>query len=71
MASVSAEKQRVEERLRQSSDSSQKTIKSLENRLTSLQGDLDLAKSELATAQAEYEGYKVNKSSRIGKHGCG
>ena len=34
-------------------------IRTLENRITSLQGDLDLAKNEMAAVHAEYEGYKV------------
>ena len=56
---MSAEKQRVDEKMRHVMDSSHKTVKTLENRLAALQGDLDLAKSELTSSQAEYDGYKV------------
>ena len=59
LASASAEKQRLEDRLRSVNDSSQKTVRTLENRVTSLQADLDLVKTEMTSVQAEYEGYKV------------
>ena len=59
LASAASDKQRLEDRLRSVNDSGQKTIRTLENRVTSLQADLDLAKTEMTSVHTEYEGYKV------------
>ena len=65
MATATSDKQKNEDRLRSSNESSQKTIRTLENRITSLQGDLDLARSEMESVHAEYEGYKVSSWSNV------
>ena len=65
MATATSDKQKNEDRLRSSNESSQKTIRTLENRITSLQGDLDLARSEMESVHAEYEGYKVSSRSYV------
>ena len=40
-------------------ESHQRTIRSLEGRVTALTDDLEVTQSELHAIQAEYDGYKV------------
>lgn len=61
MSEVAAEKQKAVERYQSMSESSQRTVKTLETRIQSLQNDVALSTSELNTLQAEYDGYKVGK----------
>lgn len=56
---VAAEKQKAVDRYQSISDSSQRTVKTLETRIQSLQNDLALTNSELNSVQAEYDSYKV------------
>ncbi|KAK3605782.1 hypothetical protein CHS0354_033984 [Potamilus streckersoni] len=63
IATIEARRHKVEEKLRSISDGNQRNIKSLEAKVQALQGDLDIARSELTTVQAEYEGYKVRVHS--------
>ena len=60
MSEVAGEKQKALERFQSISESSQRTVKTLETRIQSLQNDVALANSELNTVQAEYDGYKVD-----------
>ena len=59
MAEIGADKHKLQEKLHSLSDSNQRTIKSLENRIQALQDDLEVTNSELGAVKAEYEGYKV------------
>jgi len=59
MSEVAAEKQKALDRYQSISDSSQRTVKTLETRIQSLQNDVALTYSELNSVQAEYDGYKV------------
>ena len=51
-------------------ESHQRTIRSLEGRVTALTDDLEVTQSELHAIQAEYDGYKVSyiNSSRLVRH---
>ena len=53
------ENARLVEKMRGSTDSNLRSVRSLELKVASLQGDLDLTKSELETVQTEYDSYKV------------
>lgn len=59
MSEVAAEKQKALDRYQSISDSSQRTVKTLETRIQSLQNDVALTNSELNSVQAEYDSYKV------------
>lgn len=59
MSEVAAEKQKALDRYKSVSDSSQRTVKTLETRIQSLQNDVALTNSELNSVQAEYDSYKV------------
>ena len=54
-----AENQKLGEKMRGSTDSHQRSVRLLENKVTSLQQDLEVTRSELEMVQAEYDGYKV------------
>lgn len=59
VAGLVAENQKLVERARGSTDSHLRSVRSLELKVSSLQGELDLTKNELETLQTEYDGYKV------------
>lgn len=54
------ENQRLQEKLHNLNESHQRTIRSLEGRVTALTDDLKVTQSELHAVQAEYESYKVS-----------
>ena len=54
-----SENQKLQDKLRNSTDSQGRTVKSLEVKVNSLSHDLELCTTELADVQAEYEAYKV------------
>ena len=56
-----SENQKLQEKVRSSTDSHQRATRSLESRVVSLQADLDLSRSELVAVQAEYDSYKVSE----------
>lgn len=59
ISSLVAENQKQAEKLRLHSDSHQRTAQCLEQRVQSLEHDLQVSRSEMAAIQAEYDGYKV------------
>ena len=60
MGELGAENQRLQVKLRSVNESHQRTIRSLEARVTALTDDLDIARNELQAVQSEYENYKVS-----------
>lgn len=59
MGELAAEKEKLQEKLRSLTDSTQRTIRSLEARIQALQEDLEVSRSEVKAVQSEYDGYKV------------
>ena len=59
-----AENQKLTDKIRGLGDSHQRSSRSLELKVTSLQEDLELSRSELTAVQAEYDGYKVRRRRR-------
>ena len=59
MGELGAEKEKLQEKLRSLTDSTQRTIRSLEGRIQALQEDLEVSRSEVKAVQSEYDGYKV------------
>ena len=57
------ENQKLSDKIRGLGDTHQRSARSLELKVTSLQEDLDLVRSELTAVQAEYDGYKVRVHS--------
>lgn len=60
MGELAAEKEKLQEKLRSLTDSNQRTIRSLEGRIQTLQDDLEVTRSEMKAVQSEYDGYKVS-----------
>ena len=60
MGELGSENQRLQEKLRNLNESHQRTIRSLEGRVTALTDDLEVTRSELHTIHAEYDSYKVS-----------
>ena len=54
-----SENQKLTDKIRSSSEQSQRSSRSLEVKVQSLQEDLALKSKEYETVMAEYEGYKV------------
>ncbi|KAL5005239.1 hypothetical protein ScPMuIL_018695 [Solemya velum] len=63
LGELAAENQKLNSRLRGTDESSQRTVKVLENRIHSLQSELNITQNELETIQNEYDGYKVRVHS--------
>lgn len=63
MGELAAEKEKLQEKLRSLTDSNQRTIRSLEGRIQTLQDDLEVTRSEMKAVQSEYDGYKVRVHS--------
>lgn len=61
MGELAAEREKLQEKLRSLTDSNQRTIRSLEGRIQTLQDDLEVTRSEMKAVQSEYDGYKVSK----------
>ena len=59
LGELGSENHRLQEKLRNMNESHQRTIRSLEGRVTALTDDLEVTQSELHAIQAEYDGYKV------------
>ena len=59
ISSLVADNNKLTDRLRSTSDSQQRTVRSLESKVQTLEINLDLTKTEYNTVLAEYEGYKV------------
>lgn len=59
MSEITAENQKLQDKIRSLNDSSQRTIKSLEAKVESLTDELDVTKTELHEIQADYDNYKV------------
>ncbi|XP_070173480.1 GRIP and coiled-coil domain-containing protein 2-like [Littorina saxatilis] len=67
MGELGSTNQRLQEKLRSLSDSHQRTIRSLESRVTALTDDLEVTRTELKAVHAEYDSYKVRAHSVLSK----
>ena len=59
MSSTIAENQKLTEKVRSLNESSQRSSRSLEVKVESLQEQLDMKSKDYETVLAEYDGYKV------------
>lgn len=67
MSELSSHKLTAEDKLRSSSDSQQRVIRSMENKQRALNSDLETSKHELTTLQEEYDNYKVSQGKVRGE----
>ncbi|XP_064638561.1 GRIP and coiled-coil domain-containing protein 2-like isoform X1 [Lineus longissimus] len=59
LAELTSENQRLQGQIRQFKDTNQRSVRTLEVKQQTLADDLEIARSELAALQAEYDGYKI------------
>eukprot|EP00057_Strongylocentrotus_purpuratus_P034383 XP_794992.3 PREDICTED: GRIP and coiled-coil domain-containing protein 2 [Strongylocentrotus purpuratus] len=62
-AKMAADNQKLKDQMRTSNEANMRAVRSLEQKATLLQEDLDLANRELTGCQAEFESYKVRVHS--------